>query len=92
MFIKHATHPTDASAQPSVSFMEDRFGGRDKTAGLNGGNVKEAGLNGGSVKAAGSNGGIDRTGEGATGAKSPQSTAVQEYAPAKHSNMAPPRA
>lgn len=91
MFIKHVTHPIYSSAQKSVSFMEGRFGGRDKTAGLNGGNVKEAGLNGGNVKAAGLNGGSDRTGEGAAGAK-PQSTVVQEYALATHSNMAPPRA
>jgi hypothetical protein len=56
---------------------------------LNGGSDKTAGLNGGSDKAAGLK---VAAGEGATGATSPQSTAVQEFAVAMHSTSAFPRA
>jgi hypothetical protein len=81
LLIKQLYHPDTACSQIPFSSTEGRFGGRDSS----GGKVNDA--SGGSDKTAGLK---VAAGEGATGATSPQSTALQEFAVATHSTSAFP--
>jgi hypothetical protein len=81
LLIMQVYHPKLSCPQVPFSATEGRLGGKDSSGG------KVNGANGGSVKAAGLE---VATGEGATGATSPQSTAVQEFAVATHSTSAFP--